>query len=181
MELRANSVANEGAGLLGLTVGQGNVALRVEGVKRQADDYELPDSSDKQLGAYNDTESYSLGGSFIGARGYLGLAYSRQENRYGLLAHEHVECDPHGDHWHCGDHGHGHDHDHDDHEHEDEAVPYITLRQNRWDLRGELNDPLPGFELARLRVGHSDYRHAEMEAGEAPRSSTTRPARHAWS
>lgn len=167
VELRANSVANEGAGLLGLTVGQGNVALRVEGVKRQADDYELPDSSDKQLGAYNDTESYSLGGSFIGARGYLGLAYSRQENRYGLLAHEHVECDPHGDHWHCGDHGHGHDHDHDDHEHEDEAVPYITLRQNRWDLRGELNDPLPGFELARLRVGHSDYRHAEMEAGEA--------------
>ena len=167
VELRANSVANEGAGLFGLTVGQGNVALRVEGVKRQADDYELPDSSDKQLGAYNDTESYSLGGSFIGARGYLGLAYSRQENRYGLLAHEHVECDPHGDHWHCGDHGHGHDHDHDDHEHEDEAVPYITLRQNRWDLRGELNDPLPGFELARLRVGHSDYRHAEMEAGEA--------------
>lgn len=165
VELRANSVANEGAGLFGLTVGQGNVALRVEGVKRQADDYELPDSSDKQLGAYNDTESYSLGGSFIGARGYLGLAYSRQENRYGLLAHEHVECDPHGDHWHCGDHGHGHDHD--DHEHEDEAVPYITLRQNRWDLRGELNDPLPGFELARLRVGHSDYRHAEMEAGEA--------------
>lgn len=167
VELRANSVANEGAGLFGLTVGQGNVALRVEGVKRQADDYELPDSSDKQLGAYNDTESYSLGGSFIGARGYLGLAYSRQENRYGLLAHEHVECDPHGDHWHCGDHGHGHDHDHDDHEHEDEAVPYITLRQNRWDLRGELNDPLPGFELARLRVGHSDYRHAEMETGEA--------------
>ena len=171
VELRADSVANEGAGVFGLTVGQDNIALRIEGVKRQADDYELPASSAKQVGAYNDTESYSLGGSFIGTRGYLGFAYSRQENRYGLLAHEHVDCDPHGNHWHCGDHGHddhdGHGH-HDEHEHgHAEAVPYISLKQNRWDLRGELNHPLPGFELARLRGGHSDYRHAEMEGGEA--------------
>ncbi|HTO19430.1 MAG TPA: TonB-dependent receptor [Pseudomonas sp.] len=164
VELRANSVANEGAGLFGLTVGQGNVALRIEGVKRQADDYELPDSSDKQVGAYNDTDSYSLGGSFVGARGYLGLAYSRQENRYGLLAHEHADCHLHGGDWHCGSHDPA-DPDHD-HDHEGEAVPYISLRQNRWDLRGELSDPLPGFELARLRVGHSDYQHAEMEEGE---------------
>ncbi|HEY6610206.1 MAG TPA: TonB-dependent receptor plug domain-containing protein, partial [Pseudomonas sp.] len=42
LELRANSVANEGAGLFGLTAGAGNVAVRVEGVKRQADDYEIP-------------------------------------------------------------------------------------------------------------------------------------------
>ena len=165
VELRANSVANEGAGLFGLTVGQGNVALRIEGVKRQADDYELPDSGDRQVGAYNDTDSYSLGGSFVGARGYLGLAYSRQENRYGLLAHEHADCHLHGSDWHCGSHDPA-DPDHD-HDHEGEAVPYISLRQNRWDLRGELSDPLPGFELARLRVGHSDYQHAEMEEGAA--------------
>ena len=165
VELRANSVANEGAGLFGLTLGHGNVALRLEGVKRRAEDYELPQSSDKQTGAFNNTDSHGLGGSFVGARGYLGLAYSRQENRYGLLAHEHTACDPHGDHWHCGDHADEHgDHDHDhDHDH----APHITLRQNRWDLRGELSDPLPGFELARLRLGHSDYRHAEVEAGEA--------------
>ncbi len=40
------------------------------------------------------------------------------------------------------------------------------MRQKRWDLRGELSDPLPGFELARLRVGHSDYQHKEIEGGE---------------
>lgn len=176
LELRANSVANEGAGLFGLTAGAGNFAVRVEGVKRQADDYEIPGAAgepraDKQTGAYNDTDSYSLGGSFVGARGYLGLAYSRQENRYGLLAHEHVECDPHGNHWHCGEHGHGHDHDaHEEDEHDEHAhggaVPYIALKQDRWDLRGELSDPLPGFERARLRAGHSEYRHAEIEGGE---------------
>ena len=174
LELRANSVANEGAGLFGLTAGAGNVAVRVEGVKRQADDYEIPGAageprSDKQAGSYNDTDSYSLGGSFIGERGYLGLAYSRQENRYGLLAHEHVDCDPHGNHWHCGEHEHGEEEHEGEEEHHDEhggAVPYISMKQDRWDLRGELSDPLPGFELARLRAGHSEYRHAEIEGGE---------------
>lgn len=166
VELRANSVAGEGAGLFGLTLGQGPFALRVEGVKRQADDYRLPDSGARQVGAYNDTESHGLGGSVIGVRGYLGVAFSRQENRYGLLVHEHLACDPHGDHWHCGDHGHDHGHD-AGHAHDHDGVPYIALRQKRWDLRGELNDPVPGFERARLRLGHSDYRHAEMEEGEA--------------
>ncbi|MCM2319526.1 MAG: TonB-dependent receptor [Pseudomonas sp.] len=175
LELRANSVANEGAGLFGLTAGSGNFAVRVEGVKRQADDYEIPGAageprSGKQVGSYSDTDSYSLGGSFIGERGYLGLAYSRQENRYGLLAHEHVDCDPHGNHWHCGEHEHDEEEHEGEEEHHDEhggAVPYISMKQDRWDLRGELADPLPGFELARLRVGHSDYRHSEIEEGVA--------------
>ena len=173
LELRANSVANEGAGLFGLTAGSGNLAVRVEGVKRQADDYEIPGAageprSNKQAGSYNDTDSYSLGGSFIGSRGYLGLAYSRQENRYGLLAHEHVDCHQDAALWHCGEHGHDEEEHEDEEEHHDEggAVPYISLQQDRWDLRGELSEPLPGFELARLRVGHSDYRHAEIEGGE---------------
>ena len=176
LELRANSVANEGAGLFGLTAGAGNFAVRVEGVKRQADDYEIPGAegeprSDKQDGSYNDTDSYGLGGSFIGARGYLGLAYSRQENRYGLLGHEHVDCHQDASLWHCGEHGHdeeeheGEGEEH--HEEAEEAVPYISLKQDRWDLRGELSDPLPGFELARLRVGYSDYRHQEIEEGAA--------------
>lgn len=177
LELRANSVANEGAGLFGITAGSGNLAVRVEGVKRQADDYEIPGAAgepraSKQPGAYNDTESHSLGGSFIGERGYLGLAYARQENRYGLLAHAHAECWPHGHHWHCHDHDAEHDADHDaDHDDHDDhghagSTPYIRMQQDRWDLRGELRDPLPGFELARLRIGYSDYRHAEIEGGE---------------
>jgi len=164
LELRANSVANEGAGVFGITAGSGNFAVRAEGTKRQADEYEIPGSPSRQAGSYNDTDSFTLGASYIGARGYLGLAYGEQNNRYGLLAHEHADCHTHGSDWHCGGHGHGHGHD--DHDHEHGGVPYVDMRQKRWDLRGELNEPLPGFELARLRVGHSNYQHEEIEGGE---------------
>lgn len=161
LELRANSAANEGAGVFGITAGTGNFAVRAEGAKRQADEYEIPGSPNKQTGSYNDTDTFTLGASFIGERGYLGAAYTEQNNRYGLLAHEHADCHTHGTDWHCGGHGHGHDHDH-----EHEGVPYVDMQQKRWDLRGELSDPLPGFELARLRVGHSNYQHKEIEGGE---------------
>lgn len=191
LELRANTVANQGAGVFGITAGTGNFAVRAEGTKRQDDEYEIPGSPGKQAGSFNDTDSYSLGASFIGERGYLGLAYGEQNLSYGLLAHEHADCHTHGVRdWHCvgeedghGGHGHDeeddhdHDHDHDDHgdehdhdhghDHDHAGVPYIKMKQKRWDLRGELNDPLPGFELARLRVGHSNYSHDEIEGGEA--------------
>ncbi|MFC0711595.1 TonB-dependent receptor [Azorhizophilus paspali] len=174
LELRANSVANEGSGVFGITAGSGNFAVRVEGVKRQADDYEIHGSPSKQDGSYNDTDTFSLGTSFVGERGYLGVAFTEQNNRYGLLGHQHADCHLDGPAWHCGGHEdeHGEEHedeeheDHDDHDHEGEGVPYVDLRQYRWDLRGELQDPLPGFELARLRVAHSDYRHEEVEGGQ---------------
>ncbi|TBV08125.1 TonB-dependent receptor [Stutzerimonas kirkiae] len=160
-EIRANSVANEGAGVFGITAGSGNFAVRAEGSKSQANEYDIPSSAGKQEGAYNDTDSFSLGGSFIGERGYIGLAYSEQNKRYGLLAHEHADCHAHGaGDWHCGSHD---DHDHDE---EHGEVPYINMEQKRWDLRGDLQDPLPGFEKARLRVGHNQYRHDEIEGDE---------------
>ncbi len=184
LEWRGNTVANESTGLFGITVGSGNFAARIEGLKRNADEYEIPGAegdprSDKQLGSYNDTETGTVGASWVGERGYLGLAHTRQKNRYGLLAHAHADCHTHGPaDWHCvdeHDHGHGHDdhdddHDHGEHEEEHEhaeGVPYIDMDQKRWDLRGELSDPFDGFESARLRVGHSDYQHREMEGGVA--------------
>ncbi|WP_312935557.1 TonB-dependent receptor, partial [Stutzerimonas nitrititolerans] len=50
LELRANSVANEGAGVFGITAGSGNFAVRAEGTKRQADEYEIPGSPSRQAG-----------------------------------------------------------------------------------------------------------------------------------
>lgn len=167
LELRANSAANEAAGVFGITAGSGNFAVRAEGTKRQADEYEIPGSQDKQTGSYNDTDSFNLGASFIGERGYIGMAYGEQNNRYGLLGHEHAECHIDATEWHCGDHDEDEEgDDHDGHEDENGSVPYVDMRQKRWDLRGELSDPLAGFELARLRVGHSDYHHDEIEGGE---------------
>lgn len=186
LELRANSVANSGAGVFGITAGEGNFAVRAEGTKRQDDEYEIPGSPSKQAGSFNDTDSFNLGASFIGERGYLGVAYGEQNLDYGLLAHEHADCHTHGARdWHCASHeeehgeeheeheeheeGHEEDHEHE-HEHEHAGVPHIKMKQKRWDVRGQLDDPLPGFELARLRVGHSNYTHDEIEGGE---TSTT--------
>ena len=174
MELRGNSVANERAGAFGITAGTGNFALRAEGSKRKTDDYETPGSVDEQHGSYNDTESFTFGGSFIGERGFIGLAYGEQTRRYGLPFHEHADCHTHGPRdWHCAgheEHDHHDEEEHEDHaehghEHEHEAVPYVDMKRKRWDLRAQASDPLPGFESARIRVGHSRYQHDEIEEG----------------
>lgn len=156
MELRANSVANEGAGVFDITAGGGPIAVHAEGVKRQADEYSIPGSPSKQSGAFSDTDSYTLGASVIGERGYLGLAYGEQHNLYGLIGQSEAECESSLGTWTCTPLGGA-----------DGGTAYIDMRQQRWDLRGELNEPLPGFELAKLRVGHSDYHHAEIEGGVA--------------
>ena len=167
LEWQGNTVAKENTAIAGVTLGLGDFALRVEGLKRDADPYRLAGHEDgtrskKQIGSYNDTSTGTLGLSWIGDDGYLGVAYTRQANEYGLLAHEDGHCHTHGHgatlHWHCGTHGgHGHDHDHE------HGAPYIDMVQKRWDVRGEYNNPLAGFSLAKLRLAHSDYQHEEIE------------------
>lgn len=39
----------------------------------------------------------------------------------------------------------------------------IDLDQRRYELEGELRDPLPGFSRVRARLGRTDYRHNEVE------------------
>src|SRR5690554_440136 len=164
LELRGNTVADEKAGALGVTAGAGQLALRLEGSRLEADEYRIPGSPSRQDGAFNEADSAALGLSWIGERGYLGLAYSEQNRKYGLLAHEHADCHTHGPTWHCGGHGHDHGHDHDhDHEH---GAAFIDMQQRRWDLRGEYTDPFAGFDRVRLRMAHTDYSHKEMEGDE---------------
>ena len=159
IELGANSVAKEKNGVFGVTAGHEHFAIRAEGSQLKADDYNVPGQAKRQDGSYNKHDSYSLGASFIGERGYIGAAYSEQNLNYGLLVHEHADCHTHAPRdWHCGNHGHHHDHS-DEHE----STPYIDLRQQRWDIRSELNNPFTGFELARLRIANSRYSHDEIE------------------
>ncbi|AKX55336.1 TonB-dependent receptor [Thiopseudomonas alkaliphila] len=173
LEWQANSVAKSNTAAAGATLGMGPFALRVEGLKRNANAYRLAGHEDgsrakKQTGSYNDTDSASLGLSWITDTGYTGIAYSRQANTYGLLAHEHGHCHTHGQgsslHWHCGSHGHGHGHGHD--EHDEHGVPYIDMVQKRWDLRSDYEQPFAGIEQLRFRASHSDYQHDEIEGHE---------------
>lgn len=174
VEGRLGTADDERSAVGGVTVGLGPFALRAEGVYRNSDDYRVPGSfgSKRVAGSYNDTNTITLGGSWIGDRGYLGVAYTRQRSEYGLPGHEHAYegCHPHGAELHCGGHGdeegHDHDHDHAGEDHAHEEVPFVKLRSERFDIRSEYADPLPGFEKVRLRMSFTDYRHDEIEDGE---------------
>lgn len=171
-ELRGATGTKERSGAVGITAGEGQFAVRVEGMKRRTSDYDVPDWPGGKLeGSYSESAQGSVGMSWITPRGYVGLAFTHLESKYGLPGHNHEYegCHPHGTHLHCGghdDHDHdeeGHDHDHD---HEHGGVPYVKLRSNRLDLRAEYQDPFAGFEKIRVRGGLTDYQHDEIEGGE---------------
>ncbi|MDY0046903.1 MAG: TonB-dependent receptor [Thauera propionica] len=176
VELRADSVANGVAGAFEVTAGSGNLAFHAEGLKRDARDYRVGGGWDHSRveGSYNQTETGSLGVSWVGERGYLGLAFTRQQNEYGLPGHSHEyeACHPHGNHLHCGHHGEEDEHEHDHDEHG--GTPYVKLDSDRWDLRGELLEPFAGFTRARLRASYTDYGHDEIEQEEGIDSVGTR-------
>ena len=167
-EVRANSAAREKAGAFEVTGGSGNIAFHAEGVKRDAKEYRVGsgwEGGSKVAGSYNKTDTGSVGLSWVGERGFLGLAFTSQHAEYGLPGHNHEfeSCHPHGTHLHCGGHD-GHDHgDEDEHDHEHGSVPYVKLKSERWDVRGELRDPVPGFAKLRLRASFTDYKHDEIE------------------
>lgn len=171
VEGRLGTADDEQSLVGGLTAGVGNFAFRIEGVHRNSDDYRAPDGFGARHveGSYNDTSTFTAGGSWIGANGYLGAAWTRQRSEYGLPghSHDHDSCHPHGEQLHCGGHGdddHDHHH-HGDHQGADHALPYVKLRSERFDIRGEYRDPLPGIARVRLRMGFTDYAHDEVEHG----------------
>lgn len=169
-EGRLGTVDKERSLVGGLTAGVGPFAFHVEGVHRNSDDYRVPDAfgEPRVKGSYNNTSTFSVGGSWIGDGGYLGVAYTRQRSDYGLPGHTHEyeSCHPHGNSLHCGSHGHDDDeHDHA-HDHQHEQVPSVHMRSERFDLRSEYRDPLPGFEKLRFRMSYTDYAHDEIEEGE---------------
>jgi iron complex outermembrane recepter protein len=197
VEFRGGTADGERTGVVGLTAGAGNFAIRLEAMDRTSDDYDIPsylhahedhedeDHEDEDEedhdhdhdeegpvtsveGTFNDTRTLTLGASWIGSRGYLGVAVTEQNSTYGLPGHNHEyeDCHPHGTSLHCG----GHDEEEDDHDHEhdhdDEGAPWVELENRRVDVRGELRNPVAGVERIRFRGGLTDYQHEEIEGGE---------------
>lgn len=188
-EVSASSAAGERAGVLGLTTALGPLALRLEGVSRRAGDYRVGagwQGGRKVAGSFSDSDTGSLGLSWVGRDGYLGVAYTRQTAQYGLPGHSHdfedchlhnglrphLHCASHHDadansdhdHDHTHSHTHGHGHDHSDHdEHHTHGTPWVDMRSHRWDVRGEWRSPMQGIEAVRLRASHTRYGHDEVE------------------
>ncbi|WP_374764944.1 TonB-dependent receptor [Yunchengibacter salinarum] len=105
----------------------------------------------------------SLGVSYIGDRGRLGIAVSHTDNEYGVFEHG-------------VDHDNDHDVEHENDQDEDLDVdldaapenggPRIDMRQTRLDMAGERELDGPFLREAKVRFGFSDYRHFELEGGE---------------
>lgn len=166
---RGDSAARERAAAAELTarVARGLV-FHVEGTTRDADDYRVPGPAGPRVeGSRARSASGSAGLSWVGARGYVGLAYSLRDDDYGLPghAHEYEGCHPHDSLLHCG----GHEAGEDEHDHEGEEMhgfPVIDLVSRRLDLRAQVDAPFPGVEGIRVRATRTDYRHHEIEEGE---------------
>ena len=171
--LRYNTGSDEKLATAGVTLGLGDqVALRVEGLKREANDYIAPDyvhEGEKERRVDNTFakgQTVNVGLSWIYDRGFTGISYSNRQDQYGLPGHSHEyeSCHLHGLSLHCGEHDHDEDeHDDHDHGHAHEAGPWIDLKSERYDVRTELDDPFAGFKKLRAQASYTDYQHDEIE------------------
>ncbi|MCX7185534.1 MAG: TonB-dependent receptor [Nitrosospira sp.] len=133
IEIRGNTATEERSGAFNAKGNAGrHVSWSVGGFKRKTGDYDTPVGRVRNSAI--DAEGVSVGGSFIGERGFLGGSVSRLENEYGVPSPEGSKID---------------------------------LKQTRYDLSGELNKPLIGFERLKVRMGYNDYKHNEIEGSGA--------------
>jgi iron complex outermembrane receptor protein len=197
LDLRGGTVADERSGALRLDGGLGRVAWHGGYLRRRTHDYAIPgfaednardhgdgepedgrlgdgdhgegEHGEEQEGAPGvlantaaDAEGGSVGLSYVAEAGYLGVAWSGYDTFYGIPDHH----DEGGEESGLGT-GEG----------EVEAAGVkIDQRARRVDLRGELargSDLLRGF---RLRLGVTDYDHAELVGEEVE----TRWTNDAW-
>lgn len=154
------------------------VMLRLEGLSRYATDYRAPNQDSERV-AGTATEGYAgtIGLSWVGEQGYLGIAYSKQGSEYALAGHSHeyhdchvedaaLHCEAHDEEEHEGEHDeHEHEDEHDHEAHGLELPPTSRLRNERIELRGEWRQPLSGIERVKLRASHTNYQHQEIEEG----------------
>lgn len=144
---QASSVDDGRSAFGRVTVGNGNFAFNVDGVKRKTDDYDIPapaisarraaaeglarEDTGTQPNSYTDLEARGVGGSYIGDKGFAGVSYKNTDSEYGTVAEESV---------------------------------FIKLNQKRWDARGEYRFDSGPFSALRGSYGHADYTHTEFEA-----------------
>ncbi|MFD0740513.1 TonB-dependent receptor [Lysobacter koreensis] len=172
-ELRAGTVNDERTGMMRLdaTAAGGQLVFHADALHRETGDYEIPgfaesaahlaeagetpDPADKGLlpNSFVRTDSGALGLSWVGERGFLGVASSLFNTRYGVPGHAHEEA-----------HDHGGASEPDD-GHAEEAGVSIALDQRRHELRGGLDNVGP-FQSLRLKFANTQYTHTEFEGDE---------------
>ena len=148
---QASSVDDGWAASGRATFALGNVAVNIEGVKKDASDYDIPapaisqrladaegisrGDGGTQPNSFSQLESWGLGASYIGPRGFLGASYKDLSSTYGTVAEPDV---------------------------------FIELKQTREDIRGELRFNGGLFQSIRGSAGHAEYTHTEFEGPGEP-------------
>lgn len=173
IETRHNNVSDQQTSVLKLEGGAQQFAWHVDGIDRDSNDTSIPgyainpdyvdindpealeqllDSRGRLHNSGAQSQSWTLGGSWILDAGYLGMSYSELDSEYGLPAGAHAE------------HEEEVDHQDDAQAHDEEAGDIrIVMEQQRWDVEGTL--PLGGpFAETHGKMSRVDYRHAEVEA-----------------
>lgn len=170
VEYSHDTVSNANTYAAKLETGHNNFNFHFDGTKRTGDDYQTPrfnlpeeehedheghdeeehETATSVKNTFIDSQTVNFGTSYVGEHLTLGVSYGRIETDYGIPAHSH-------------EHGHEHGHDHG-HAHEEEAV-YARVEQDRW--QGLMSYALHNnwIETINLRLGYTDYRHAEIEDG----------------
>ena len=170
LRLGASSVDNGVEAAASIDQRAGNFVFHLDGTFREADDYEIPveGESREQLESegeeipddFNEnrrldnsfTESTHLSGglSYIGERGFVGVALSTFDSEYGIPG-GHEE----------GEEEEGEEHEEGEEE-EEEGDVFIELDQTRVDLNAgwEFDGPI---EKVQVFAGYADYEHIEFE------------------
>ncbi|HEY4559509.1 MAG TPA: TonB-dependent receptor [Lysobacter sp.] len=166
-ELRGNTVNDERTGMLRLdgTSSSGQLVFHIDALHRETGDYDIPGAAESPAAharhdVHDDepaargvlpnsalrTDSAALGLSWVGERGFVGIAQSLYGTRYGIP-------------------GDAHSHGHDDDEAQAEAPVRVLLDQQRTEVRAGL-DRIGPFDTARLKLARTTYTHTEFEGDE---------------
>ncbi|MGS0498384.1 TonB-dependent receptor [Pseudoalteromonas sp. S1727] len=156
--LEHNSVDNQKVASFNATTGTDSFAFYADAFWREADDYEVPvapevehDDHDHEehSGDYvvensnEESEGFTVGASYLFDQGYVGMAVEQFNRQYGIPGHTHGG----------------------EEEHSEEEAVFADLDQTKVQLLAEYNFDNEWLNKINLRVGHTDYEHAEIEHG----------------
>jgi iron complex outermembrane receptor protein len=138
-EVRGNTATEERTGAFNATGSVGQMSWSVGGFRRKTDDYHIP-------GRANESDPIGRKGivenSAVNSGGLSGGASFVGERGFfgGSVAHLESKYGIPGP-----------------------EGARIDLKQTRYDLSGELDKPVAGFEKLKVRMGYNDYKHSEIE------------------
>ena len=150
--LSHDSVNDQNLASVNLNSGTGNIAFHFDGFWREANNYDVPvspeldeDHGERTVASTaEESEGYTVGSSVILDNGYIGLSYGRLERDHGIP---------------------GHSHGHEEEGEQANEMVTLNLKQDRYQLLGELTFDHKLLSAFNTRIGYTDYSHTEFEAG----------------